>query len=171
MHPLLHPTASFSKFHHPTRDRQNMEKFTPMQSRHTDLVDPQLKAAHWYLATMHGDLPLLQSLQHRVPRVSSTLPLQMPLSQTHLGSLSMFWLKWGAPHDVTPSWSFILLGEVVFEHEDNPPSLQGYHVGGFSYNMQPLDILRSFILYFLWFERSRKDFDDQISSRKVLQQA
>jgi hypothetical protein len=36
-----------------------------------------------------------------------------------------------------------LLGEVVFEREDDPPGVQGYHVGGFSYIRQLLDILRS----------------------------
>ena len=64
-----------------------------------------------------------------------------------------------------------MLGEAVFEREDDPPGVQGYHVGGFSYIRQPLDILRSFILYFLWTERCRKHFDNQYSSRKILQQA
>ncbi len=45
------------------------------------------------------------------------------------------------------------------------------HVKDFSYIRQPLDILRNFILYFLWSERCRKHFDYQYSSRKILQQA
>jgi hypothetical protein len=42
-----------------------------------------------------------------------------------------------------------------------PPRFQGYHVRGFSYIKQPLDILCSFIFYFLWSERCRKHFDNQ----------
>ncbi len=64
-----------------------------------------------------------------------------------------------------------MLNEAVFEREDDPLGVQGYHVGGFSYIRQPLDILRSFILYFLWSERCWKHFDNQYSSRKILQQA
>ncbi len=55
--------------------------------------------------------------------------------------------------------------------EDDPPRVRGYHVGGFSYIRQLLDILCSFILYFLWLERCRKHFDNQYSSRKILPQA
>jgi hypothetical protein len=55
--------------------------------------------------------------------------------------------------------------------EKMTPRVQGYHVGGFSYIKQPPDILRSFILYFLWMERCWKHFDNQYSSRKMLQQA
>jgi hypothetical protein len=50
------------------------------------------------------------------------------------------WQKWGAPYNVTLSWPFILLGELIFEREDDP-SIQGYHTGGFSYIRQSLDIL------------------------------
>jgi hypothetical protein len=50
------------------------------------------------------------------------------------------WLKWGAPREVTPTWPFILFGKAIYEGEDNLPSLQGYHVEGFCYNRQPLDI-------------------------------
>jgi hypothetical protein len=44
-------------------------------------------------------------------------------------------------------------------------------IGDFTYLMQPLDILRTFILYYLWFERCRKHFDNNYSLNKVLQQA
>ncbi len=37
----------------------------------------------------------------------------------------------------------MLLGEAVFEEDDDPPDLHCYHTGGFSYRRQPLDILRS----------------------------
>jgi hypothetical protein len=66
---------------------------------------------------------------------------------------------------------FILLGEVVFEEEDNPSDLHCYHTGGFSYRRQPLDILRSLILYYLWSERCRRHFDGQYSFKRVLLQA
>lgn len=39
--------------------------------------------------------------------------------------------KWKVSHDITLSWSFILLGRAIFEREDDPPRVQGYHVRGF----------------------------------------
>jgi hypothetical protein len=63
------------------------------------------------------------------------------------------------------------LGEASIEREDDPPGLHAYHIGGFTYLRQPLDILRTFILYYLWSERRRKHFDDSYSLNKVLQQA
>ncbi len=68
--------------------------------------------------------------------------------------------KWGAPNDITFSWAFIVLSEAIFEKEDDPPEVEGYHVKGFSYIKQVLDILCSFILYFLWSERCQKHFDN-----------
>ncbi len=59
----------------------------------------------------------------------------------------------------------------LFSREKMTPPIQGYHVGGFSYIRQPLDILGSFIFYFLWTERCRKHFGNLYSSRKILQQA
>jgi hypothetical protein len=44
-------------------------------------------------------------------------------------------------------------------------------MGGFSYRCQPLDILRSFLLYYLWSERCRKHFDGQYSLNRVLLQS
>jgi hypothetical protein len=35
------------------------------------------------------------------------------------------WQKWGAPNDITLSWPFIMLGEAVFEREDDPPGSKG----------------------------------------------
>jgi hypothetical protein len=37
----------------------------------------------------------------------------------------------------------------MFEKEEDPLDLHRYHPGGFSYRRQPLDILRSFLLYYL----------------------
>ncbi len=65
----------------------------------------------------------------------------------------------------------MLLGEAVEEREEDPPDLLAYHKGGFSYLRQPLDILRSLILYYLWSERCRKHFDDRYSLKQVLTQA
>jgi hypothetical protein len=78
------------------------------------------------------------------------------------------WRKWGALDNVAFSWPFILLGELVFEREDDPPNIQGYHIGGFSYIRHQLEILKSFILYFLWSKICKMHFDAQYSSRDVL---
>jgi hypothetical protein len=53
----------------------------------------------------------------------------------------------GVSHHLTPY--SILCDSPLFEEEDNPPDLHRYHPGGFSYRRQPLDILRSFLLYYL----------------------
>ncbi len=74
----------------------------------------------------------------------------------------------GAPADVNISWPFVLLGEAVNEREEDPPDLLAYHKGGFSYLRQPLDILRSLLLYYLWIGRCRKNFNDQYSLKQVL---
>ncbi len=96
---------------------------------------------------------------------------ECPLAKQAWEAFYHIWQKWGMPNDITFSWPFVMLGEGVFEREDDPPGIQGYYVVGFSYIRQPLDILRSFIFYFLWTERCRKHFDNQYSSRKILQQA
>jgi hypothetical protein len=64
-----------------------------------------------------------------------------------------------------------LLGEASIEHEEDPLGLHAYHPGGYTYLRQLLDILRTFILYYLWSERCRKHFDDCYSIDKVLSQA
>jgi hypothetical protein len=81
------------------------------------------------------------------------------------------WDEWEAPNRLSITWPFILLGEAIFEKEDDPLDLQCYHTGSFSYGRQPLDILRSFLLYYLWSERCRKHFDRQYSLKKVLLQS
>ncbi len=79
--------------------------------------------------------------------------------------------EWEAPNRLSITWPFILFGEVILEEEDDPLDLQRYHTGGFSYRRQPLDILRSFLLYYLWSERCRKHFDGQHSFKRVLLQS
>ncbi len=94
--------------------------------------------------------------------------LECPFTKRAWEAFYYIWQKWGVPNDVTLFWSFVMLGGVVFEREDDPPGVQGYHVRSFSYIKQPLDILCSFILYFLWLKRCWKHFDNQYSSWKVL---
>jgi len=76
------------------------------------------------------------------------------------------WDEWEAPNRLSITWPFILLGEVVFEEEDDPPDLLRYHTGVFSYRRQPLDILRTFLLYYLWSERCRSISTDNTPSRE-----
>jgi hypothetical protein len=45
------------------------------------------------------------------------------------------------------------------------------HVGGFTYDRQPLDILISFLIYFIWMEQCWKNFKGEYSSDKILHQA
>ncbi len=68
--------------------------------------------------------------------------------------------------DHSSCWVKLFLREKM-----TPPGIQGYHVRGFSYIRQSLDILCSFIFYFHSTKRCRKHFDNQYSSRKILQQA
>jgi len=86
--------------------------------------------------------------------------LDCPPAQKAWSAFRSTWDVWEAPDRLSITWPFILLGEAVFEEEDNPPNLQRYHTGGFSYQRQPLDILRSFLLYYLWSERCWKHFDE-----------
>jgi hypothetical protein len=81
------------------------------------------------------------------------------------------WNEWRAPNCLHITWPFILLGEAVFEEDDDPPDLHSYHTGGFTYRRQPLDILRSFLVYYLWSERCRNHFDGQHSLKRVLLQS
>jgi hypothetical protein len=81
------------------------------------------------------------------------------------------WGEWEAPNRLSITWPFVLLGESVFEEEDDPPNLHRYHPGGFSYRRQSLDILKSFLFYYLWSERCRRHFDGQYSLKRVLLQS
>jgi len=81
------------------------------------------------------------------------------------------WIEWGAPDRLHINWPFILLREAVSEADDDPPNMHSYHTSGFTYPRQPLDILRSFLLYYLWSERCRKHFDGLHSLKRVLLQA
>jgi hypothetical protein len=81
------------------------------------------------------------------------------------------WAEWKVLEDITITWPFVLLGEAATEREDNPPKLLAYHTSGFTYPRQSLDILCSFLLYYLWSERCRRHFDDRYFLKKVLLQA
>ncbi len=118
-----------------------------------------------------GILPTCKVCTEEAPESLQHCLLECPFTKQAWEAFYYVWQKWGVPNDVTLSWLFVMLGEIVFEREDDPPGVQGYHVEGFSYIRQSFDILCSFILYFLWSERCRKHFDNQYSSRKILQQA
>ncbi len=97
--------------------------------------------------------------------------LECPMAQRAWEAYKRIWSEWQAPHDLEITWPFVLLGETVIEQDDDPPGLLAYHTGGFTYPRQPLDILRSFIVYRLWTERCRKHFDDKYSLKATLTQA
>jgi hypothetical protein len=97
--------------------------------------------------------------------------MDCPPAQRAWKAFLRIWEEWDAPGRLTITWPFVLLGEIVFEEEDDPLGLHSYHPGGFSYRRQPLDILRSFLLYYLWLERCRRNFNDQYSLKRVLLQA
>jgi hypothetical protein len=59
-----------------------------------------------------------KSLQHCL--------FECPLTKRAWEAFYHIWQKWGAPNDITLSWPFVMLGEVVFKREDDPPEVQGY---------------------------------------------
>jgi hypothetical protein len=73
--------------------------------------------------------------------------LECPMAQRTWEAYKCMWSEWQAPHDLEITWPFALLGEAMIEQDDDPPGLFAYHTGGFTYPRQPLDILRSFIVY------------------------
>ncbi len=81
------------------------------------------------------------------------------------------WNEWRAPNRLHIIWPFILLGEAIFEEDDDPSDLHSYHTGGFTYRRQPLDILKSFLVYYLWSKRCRNHFDGQYSLKRILLQS
>jgi hypothetical protein len=93
------------------------------------------------------------------------------MAQNAWKAFKRIWNEWKIHRDFTTSWPFVLLGEATMELEDNPLGLLAYHTGGFTYPRQPLDILRTFILFHLWTERCRKHFGDHYFLQKVLLQA
>jgi len=97
--------------------------------------------------------------------------LECPKAQRAWGAFREVWKEWQALADVNICWPFVLLGEAVNEREEDLLNLLAYHKGGFSYLRQPLDILRSLLLYYLWTERYKKHFDDHYSFKQVLTQA
>jgi hypothetical protein len=97
--------------------------------------------------------------------------LECPKAQRTWGAFREVWKEWQALADVNICWPFVLFGEAVNEREEDPLNLLAYHKGGFSYLRQPLDILRSLLLYYLWTERCKKHFDDHYSFKQVLTQA
>ncbi len=115
--------------------------------------------------------PPLQSVWPQPNRIPYTLPARLPYGPACLDCLQKNLERVVSSRRRHISWPFVLLGEAVEEREEDPPDLLAYHKGGFSYLRQPLDILRSLILYYLWSERCRKHFDDRYSLKQVLTQA
>jgi hypothetical protein len=97
--------------------------------------------------------------------------LKCPMAQGAWEANKFFWKEWKALEELVITCPFALLGEATSERNDDPPGQLAYHTGGFTYLRQPLDILRSFILYHLWSERCRRHFGDQYSTKKIFTQA
>ncbi len=125
------------------------------------------------MATMHGDPPHVQGLHRGGPWIPSTLSLRVSPRQTGLGGLLSHMAKMESAQ-----WhrSFLAIRHArcscLRERRWHPPP-PGPRVQckRLLLHQKSLDTLRSFILYFLWTERCQKHFDNQYSSRKILQQA
>jgi hypothetical protein len=59
--------------------------------------------------------------------------MDCPTTQLAWKAFTRVWEEWEAPRRLVITWPFVLLGETVFEEEDDPPDLHCYHPGGFSY--------------------------------------
>ncbi|CAM6033220.1 unnamed protein product, partial [Sphagnum compactum] len=97
--------------------------------------------------------------------------LECDMAQRAWDAYKRIWSKWHSPDSPEITWPFVLLGEATIEQEDDPLGRLAYHVGGFTYPRQPLDILRSLIVYRLWTERCRKHYENKYSLTAVLTQA
>jgi len=170
-HHHLHPGPGSTQLDGCPDRCQNVAQCASPQGWSAHLVDPQQRAASGHLAPDHGNSGPLQRLRPGVPRICPTLPHGM-----HLGpkGLECFPQCLGRMGGAQPPLHYLALRsswESVFEKEDDPPDLHLYHQGGFSYRRQPLDILRSFLLYYLWSERCQRHFDGQYSLKRVLLQS
>jgi hypothetical protein len=115
-----------------------------------------------------GTSPNCSTCDAGTPKSPQHYLLDCPPAQRTWGAFKRVWEEWEAPEGITINWPFALLGEASIKREDDPPGLHAYHVGGFTYLRQSLDILRTFILYYLCSERCHKHFDDSYSLNKVL---
>jgi hypothetical protein len=59
--------------------------------------------------------------------------LDCPRAQLAWKAYERIWVEWKTHRNIAISWPFMLLREVVLEHENDPPSLLVYHIGGFTY--------------------------------------
>jgi len=73
-----------------------------------------------------------------IPESPQHCLFECPLAKRAWEAFKAVWQKWRVPSEVTPSWPFILLGEAVFEREDDPPGFQGYHMGASPTPSSPL---------------------------------
>ncbi len=120
-----------------------------------------------WLQTM-GIQPPCKGCEQGLPESTQHCLMDCLLAQLAWKAFLQVWEEWEAPNRLVITWPFVLLGEAVFEEDDDPSDLHCYHTRGFSYRRQPLGILRSFLLFYLWSERH---FDDQYSLKRVLLQA
>jgi hypothetical protein len=97
-----------------------------------------------------GISPTCTTCNSGAPESPQHCLLDCPPAQRAWGAFKRVWEEWKAPEDVTFNWPFALLGEASIKHEEDPPGLHAYHPGGYTYLRQPLDILRTYILYYLW---------------------
>ncbi len=167
----FHPKPQPPKLYNTISDCENLAQCPLKEGGHTDLADPQPGPSDWHLASTNGDSPTCNICETGISESLQHCLLDCPPAQCAWGAFKRVWEKWKAPEDVIITWPFILLGEAATEREDDPPGLHAYHVDSFTYARQPLDILRTFTLYYLWSERCRRHFGDCYFLKRVLQQA
>jgi hypothetical protein len=72
-----------------------------------------------------GILPTCKVYTEEAPESPQHCLLECPLAKWAWEAFFHIWQKWGAPNDITLSWPFIMLGEAVFEREDDPLGSKG----------------------------------------------
>jgi hypothetical protein len=171
-HHLLHPTFKFAQLHGRSNHCEDVAQRPLAQSQGTHLANPQQRSTSGCLASNDGNPSPLPRLRARTPGIRSTLPHGLPSCSTGVESLPPSLGRVGGTQP--PRHLLALCAPRRSCEEDNePPDLHCYYTGGLSYRnrRQPLDILRSFLLFYLWSERRRRHFDDQYSLSRVLLQA
>ncbi len=137
------------------------------------MAHPKLRPPGRHLVAMHGDPPHVQGLHRGGPRIPSTLSSQMSPHQTGLGGLLLHLAKMGSAQW---SYSILVIHHAGWSHlweKRWPPRgprvpcrglLLHQTTAWHASQLHPL-------LPSVQSERCRKHFDNQYSSRKILQQA
>jgi hypothetical protein len=60
------------------------------------------------------------------------------------------WCSWSVPVKIDNSLYHLLLGNIIGSQEEGPPSTTNLHPCCFYYEKQPLDIFRTFIIFYLF---------------------